>query len=521
MSISRLAIIGCGAAATTFLRSFVDECIEKKLSINEIIVFERRNELGSGIAYQYDLNDLLINRPIQNMSANPHRPDEFYNWMKQKHLLPENQFIEQDEPIYTSRYIFGLYLNEIFEKTILHASKHNITIRVIYDAVVNVIGTRPFIIITKLNKSFIVDAAIFCTGNNHSQDIFSLKSSPNYIHSPYPFYKTISNIYSKDSVGVIGNSLTAIDTAIALSKNGFTGKLFMLSRRYVVPHVRGIVHTHQPQFLTFHSINKILNKKGRISLRDILRLFRQELNHYNVSWKSLFTEDDLKKSFQEIIVEKLTLSANIIPWQSVIPSTNIVAEFLWNILDDSDKALFLKRFQRMWLNARSSIPPINARLLLNLANAGQLEMLSKLQKITWNNVWMKFIVKTEERNDIEVDWIINATGPSMYVQPQDELMHNMIKQGLAKENRFGGVDVDFHTTALINRQGQLNPYLRLIGHNTIGVYQYTSSLELIAKKSMHVASDFAKFTKEISNEKSTIPTFIHSDRLGHLTQIVG
>lgn len=522
MPIKTLAIIGCGAASITFFRTLVDIYSDQYLDLPNlhILIFEKERELGPGFAYQDDFDEIIINRPVQNMSANPDNHQEFFLWLKHKRHVIDDQTESSNEPIYTSRKLFGLYLNEILEKTIVKACLFGMATHVIYDKVTRIIGTHSFIIETESNKIHIADFVIICTGHNQPKDIYNLSNSPKYINNPYPTKNIIHQISRNDCVGILGNSLTAIDSVIALKKIGFIGKTHMFSRKYVIPRVRGKVSTHQLQCLTTLAINKMVEKQGNISLRGILRLFRKELRLYDLSWKFLFTEDDKTQSFHEILLNQLNMINKPLPWQAIIPSTNSVSEYLWHQLIPSEKALFLKYCQRTWLNHRSSIPPINARLLIELAEQDRLFMHSGIRHVDYNISKGKYIVYMDNDNEFECDWIINATGPSKYIGPQDELAYELIKQGIAKEHLFGGIDVDFETSSLLNKHGQANPRIRLIGHNTVGVYQYTSSLELIAKKSMKVANNFVTFMKEISHDQITKSVIAHFDRTSHLIQVI-
>lgn len=69
MDIKTIAIIGCGATGASFIRSFVVQCCFYKLKHVKIIIFEPASSLGAGLAYQEDLDNLLINRPAQQVEA--------------------------------------------------------------------------------------------------------------------------------------------------------------------------------------------------------------------------------------------------------------------------------------------------------------------------------------------------------------------------------------------------------------------------------------------------------------------
>lgn len=65
----KIAVIGGGAGCVAFLHHFVDliGCLEAKFI--KIKVYERRERVGPGLAYQEDCDSVLLNRGALTMSA--------------------------------------------------------------------------------------------------------------------------------------------------------------------------------------------------------------------------------------------------------------------------------------------------------------------------------------------------------------------------------------------------------------------------------------------------------------------
>lgn len=286
----------------------------------------------------------------------------------------------------------------------------------------------------------------------------------------------------------------------------------------MLPKVRGALIKHVPRYLTRIAIDEKLKHNKYVSLRDALRLFRKEMRSYNLGWKFLFSEDNKSVPFHIAMKQEIQLSQHPFPWQAVIPTTNTFAERLWRQFNDQDKTSFLKYAHRYWLNHRSSIPPVNANLLLQLANENRLSMHSGVKNIYYHYDLNAYVTHFGSQETLKFDWIINATGPSKHTHAQDGLLYHLIQDGSGRRHPYGGLDVEFETSALINSQGQANPRIRLIGQNTTGVYQYTSSLELIAKKSVKVAYDFVTFIKEVHHDKNTTPVSSYLDWASRPTQ---
>ncbi|RUQ99593.1 FAD/NAD(P)-binding protein [Legionella septentrionalis] len=113
-----LAVVGCGASAVVFLRSFIQECKIKQINNINLTIFEPASILGTGLAYQMDLHNLILNRPANTMSSNIYKIDEYYQWMKKKlnYAKQENLIFPSDNYFYTSRSFFGGYLAEMLKK---------------------------------------------------------------------------------------------------------------------------------------------------------------------------------------------------------------------------------------------------------------------------------------------------------------------------------------------------------------------------------------------------------------------
>lgn len=217
MDTKTIAIIGCGAAAVSFLRSFVQQCNSYQLKHIKLIIFEPASTPGVGLAYQNDLDNLLINRPAQTMSANLEQPDEFFQWLKKTNSFLDEEIIKENQLIYPSRKIFGYYLNELIEKVISEACHSNISIRTIKDSVTQLRKGSPVYIKTKSSGIFLADYVLLATGNNQPKDFYNLNNTPKYINSPYPLCRSLPLIGSSEMVGILGNSLTAIDISLSLN----------------------------------------------------------------------------------------------------------------------------------------------------------------------------------------------------------------------------------------------------------------------------------------------------------------
>ena len=366
-----IAIIGSGAASVALLKNLL-ECSRRNRRFNlNITIFESADVFGVGFPYQNDLENLLINRPLQTMSANVADLGEFHTWLQNRPELLAQKITESDKAddqrAYISRHIFGLYLTDTLSETAAEARKLGIEVTFIKNEVLQIHAVHPFVIEVADEETFSADFLIFCTGLNQPKDIFGLKETPRYIHIPYPISKHAQMIKPTETVGIIGNSLTAVDISISLRKTGHTGAIAMMSRMHLHPRTRGKMAPYELKYLTREAILSTKEKRGILTLRDSIRLLRRELQEIGYDWRELFVENDPTKDFVTLMKHEVAAAQTERKWQAILSATNEVVEVWWNALDLSSKVTFLNHFHRNWLTNRSPIPIKNSKILIEMA----------------------------------------------------------------------------------------------------------------------------------------------------------
>jgi uncharacterized NAD(P)/FAD-binding protein YdhS len=491
-----IAIVGCGAATVSFLKSLLIQFQKIPFYENHpisIIIFEKSNTLGSGSVYQRDLKNLLINRPLGGMSVNIEDYLEFEKWLLEKGEYESEIIVEAnklgDNRSYTARTIFGYYLNYILFDTIEKLKNNFVTVKFVNCEVTDINSRNPFKIETQNNSLYLADYLILCTGNNNPQDIYQLGQTPSYINNPYPVEESLKSLNKDYNIGIIGNSLTAIDIAISLKNLGHKGIIGMMSRKYTNPRVRGEITRYPLQYLTVKNIETIKAKKGIFSILDALRLFRKEMQKISYDWRFIFRENSKEISASELLQNEILSSLKKRQWQSLLASTNEIIEYLWNAIDAGSKSVFIDKYHRIWLCNRSPIPITNAYQLLSLYDK-QLYVFHGLERIVFCKAENKYIVYFKDLEFKVFDTVINATGPSNKISmTTNKLLYSLVCNGLLKENIFGGIEVDFDSSSAISKNGLIDHNIKVVGHNTIGTYYYTSSLEMIVKNSAKIAKN--------------------------------
>ena len=97
----RVAIIGMGTAGVSVLRQLVKH---ENFSTLTVDVYDNKINMGHGVPFQNDSDELLINLPSKKMSLNLEDDLEFWHWYQQQ------IFFSYENPKYLPRFIFGHYM---------------------------------------------------------------------------------------------------------------------------------------------------------------------------------------------------------------------------------------------------------------------------------------------------------------------------------------------------------------------------------------------------------------------------
>jgi uncharacterized NAD(P)/FAD-binding protein YdhS len=174
---------------------------------------------------------------------------------------------------------------------------------------------------------------------------------------------------------------------------------------------------------------------------------------------------------------------------------------VWNQLDFDDKKRFLSRIESIWTMYRHSMPQANAERLLSIARTGSLKTHLGLVSSEYDPGRRQFsMVAQRMEGGVPgvpttkwVDFLIDATGTESRLDHiRSELLDNMLTRGQLSPHPLGGVDVDFVTSRLRDRQGELSARLYFVGQLTKGVHFYTNSYEMNRNSVQAVVGDVLK-----------------------------
>lgn len=492
-----IAIIGGGVSCVAFVRCFTQSAIAAGLKDLRITIFEPSRHFGTGLAFQPDSPILIEHGGIHISSINPQDINEFSEWLRQQPALHDEIIVEGLDSSagrnFIPRQVFGRYVKDKFDEAVSHAARNGAEVRIVRDSVARINDGPVQAIETSSGRTYESDFTILCTGHNQPEDLYGLKGTPAYINNPYPVSKKLAGIPSDKRVAIIGNSLTAVDAAVALKAAGHVGNVTMLTRSHVRLKCRGVINLRQLQYLDRDLINDIASRKGTFTVRDALRLLRSELRNSRCDWRTLFRNDNERVSLVQHLENEISIAKTEREWQSIFFSMRPAVEVCWRHFDAASRKIMFDRFNRTWTNIRSPIPVQNAAILLEMASRNQLDMIPDITHIGYCETTAGYVAETRSGEKQAFDMVINATGSSRSIGADDSLMFRLLEDGLVRRHPFGGVDVDFDSSSVIGPDRVPNPRLRVIGHNTQGVYFYASSLGVVSSNCKRVAENLTAY----------------------------
>jgi uncharacterized NAD(P)/FAD-binding protein YdhS len=233
-----------------------------------------------------------------------------------------------------------------------------------------------------------------------------------------------------ERVLLIGTGLTAVDAAIALQSRDSGCRIYMLSRRGVLPQVHDLAlpPAAPPDFGHPRNLRSMCRQ-----LRDLIETSRQSGTC----------------------------------WRSAIDSLRPVSNRIWQELSAEDRRRFVRHLKTYWEAHRHRMAPEVRSLMDRFEKNGAVEVLAGRLRETCrsgNAIAVRVALRQGRERLLDVDRVINCTGiHESYVDRPRPLIASLIRNGLARANDLGiGFGTDSNG-ALIDASGAPSPLLFTLG----------------------------------------------------------
>lgn len=481
----KIAIVGCGISGANVLKNIIeDNSFYEDIYID---VFEKRNELAVGLAYEDDDLYKILNTPIEHMNINIDDYREFKNWLEQNYEeLPTK---EGKIP----RPIFGKYAKESYKKYLNHA---NVSIK--QTEVKNVFKDINTFNIETIDKSYGPYQAVFLTiGQSYYKDDYNLKTYENYIANPYPLREKIINIKRNDEIGIIGTGPAAIDIYRYLREyTYFENPLYFFTNSsfFALPEIR----ENYPRNICSIDDNWIDNHKdkhGLIKLSAFEKTFKDDFNKASINFDEVYIyyKDNTPELSKKALEDK---DFKLEFCQSYTLKLWYASSNLYNSFNGLDRITFREEYLPKIVYLMTKTPAITMEKILTDLGDGKIKIVKNTKDI--NLIDGKFRVETKDKQEFTTDKIFNAQGfekDLIKAIDNDDLLKNLFKNRLIEADDRKKINVIYPSyNPLTSKYGRIkNLYLN--GMWTESVDISNNDLRSVLISSEQMAKDFMKNLK--------------------------
>ncbi|MCG7338393.1 FAD/NAD(P)-binding protein [Staphylococcus sp. ACRSN] len=480
----KIAIIGMGTAGVTVLKELAKS---DKFQEMHIDAYDNPINMGQGVPFQNDSDQLLINLPAAQMSLNLENRHEFVDWYQQQSTF------KFSNPEYLPRFIFGHYMKAYLDE--INNRNRNVTL--IKEAVSEVfieskIGQTDvtYHVCTSYDmercKSY--DVVFLTIGTLSYHDPYQLKGTPGYIHTPYPTYNTLNNVKDTDQIAIMGTGLASLDVIRYVTDHHNNFPIVVTSRKGHLPSVRGEMPDITFKYITPERFNKIKEKNfGNVPLDDAIALFLKECALFELPVENLVNRK--KGNPIEDLKYDLEHSETLGKFQSILELIKENLNWIWNSFNRNDQKVFLQKYQPILKANSNPMPPRTAKLLIEYIEQGLVQIRDGLENVNYENNKYHFVFENQTLDTFDI--VINATGSKTQLKDldsDDQLVVNMENRQVVQAHPLGGIQIIAETNQVISpRYGTLDNMFAL-GQLTNGINQSRNGVTMIVKQATDIVN---------------------------------
>jgi uncharacterized NAD(P)/FAD-binding protein YdhS len=403
---TRIAIIGGGFSGTMMAIRLLGKRFQRPI---ELVLIERREKVGNGIAYS-TVNDLhLLNVQADGMSAFGEDPDHFLRYMHKRD--PEVSW-----QTFCRRRDYATYLADTLKQA-LEEAEPKITYRHLRGTVIGIDkgdGQSRFTLLFDSQPNLTADIVVLAVGNFKGSDPLQ-KWEGKFEQSCYLDDAwapgLIQSIGKDENVFFIGSGLTMVDKAMEIHASGHRGSMTALSRRGLLPQ------GHEEEHLK-------IEPELEAECARILPMNLCEAVHF-----------------------VRTKSAGKDGWRSVVNALRHHCQKWWQQLEPSEQRSFMGHLQSYWDVHRHRMAPHVASYIHELIDSGRLHVIAgRIASVDQEGSTVKISFRPRNKastlDQISAHKIVNCTGPGLNLRHiSDPLLRGLSERGLVSEHASAGLEV--------------------------------------------------------------------------------
>jgi uncharacterized NAD(P)/FAD-binding protein YdhS len=324
VTIRSIIIVGGGASGILLAAHLLRHSGQRL----HVTLVEKRGQLGRGLAYSPDRQDLILNVPASNMSAYADEPEHFQTWLATVH--PE---LGNDPFLFVPRQYYGAYLGDVLKGSAAGADTEAPLVAVEAECVGVFAGVNAAEVTLSDGTVRIADVVVLAVGHEEqpSRGHGLAVRADSDADTPLPGDATIV---------LLGSGLSMVDAWLTLVARRHRGRVVIISRHGLLP----LEHRRVPSL--------------KIDTADVP--FGTSLTYF-MAW------------FRDLVA---TTQAQGGDWRSVVDGLRPFNQRIWQNWTARSRRQFLEHVRPFWNIHRHRLPPKLHDLMQAAIDSGQLELLA-------------------------------------------------------------------------------------------------------------------------------------------------
>lgn len=462
-----IAIVGGGVSGTGVAFHLLQH---QSLRPGQLFIFEPRDRLGAGLAYDTQDPAHRINVPAAKMSLLPDDLEHFQRWLQESRALDDDDAsVAANGSLFPRRAVFGNYINSMIRPFIEDGRVTHIRQGVKH---ISRSGSRWTITGEGGER---VDADILVIATSHPSPLppqqlqDALADHPRFVADPTK-PDALAAIRSDDRVLVVGNGLTSADVIASLELRGHRGAITAISRRGL--RSRGHAPVKQDLFGDF------VSRPSRTAV-SLLRHIRAAILEAEGEGRS---------------------------WHGVIDQVRAQGRHLWNALPLEERRRVVRHLRPFWDVHRFRVAPQVEAVSERAIDTGRLDVLAAsvaAVKVVDGAIDCRLRLSRSDRSvERQFDAVVVTTGPGHrgILQSQDWI-EALAKAGcLAMDPTGLGFACDTQSRAL-DATGAVVPSLFISGPLARATFGELMGLPEVVEHAVLVAEQVGGAITEASDKR--------------------
>ncbi|QOJ14176.1 MAG: FAD/NAD(P)-binding protein [Planctomycetia bacterium] len=409
-----------------------------------IVLLERRERVGPGLAYATTFIDHLLNVPAARMSAFPDAPADFLDWLHRT-VGPV------DGRAFVPRRLYGQYLADTLATVrAAHPAAELVQCRA------DVVGCdfdlkgSAWVVRVRDGDDIPTRRVVLAVGNarpaNPLNDPVAMRAA-RFVPDPWNA-DALAACAGREPLLLLGSGLTALDVVLMLRSLGQTGPVFALSRRGLTPHAHHASRSAPPDL--------------RLPERLAVQLATAEVNADGVRCAGS------RLSLSALLRELRRIARECRDWRILVDQLRPLTNPLWRRLDASQRRSFLRHARSYWDVHRHRAAPVIAAQVAALRRSGGLVILSgRIGTVRADADGLVAEIRPRgggAATGLRVARVINCTGPDPNpARSADPLLLGLLRDGHARADALGLGLVTTPSGAMVAADGTVSDSLFALG----------------------------------------------------------